>query len=493
MATANTGLKRSLTIDVVKEVNGVVVTGYPKYYYGQLQFIYNGITYPAISNPTFALMTEADYTARLNAFKLYVASLEPGINFATDVVAGFEPTKTDLADCPLDVEAPPQETTTTTTTTVDTTPRRTINVNMTFDAGSGLTDGMSGETVVCGVSFAMGSYVKVKAISTTSLAAYTCIVDMTGVIAKLAGVQLTTTYIYYRYTGDTDWINIMEDKYVVIPVNGTVTVNLEVLVTDRLVTLVCDQWLLTKTVDDATKGLFNTMSCSGMLLPLEVQYGNPVTMCLHDAIPVNPVDTAESLGDCPTEAGCYEISEQLGWGVSSSAACLAVKDVYYGNNSSFALTTTISASPVCLVTLAGYYSNGTIWKYTSDGINFTSEGTCGTVIEGTPVQITHVGTKDMLITGVEFNGIPVTLDSGSFPVSAGQSILAHTHQTGYVLYLINYTGSDYGQNLTITGGGGTGATPSCDDSMAYPMTGIINVVSIGGNGINVLASDGNCI
>ena len=77
---------------------------------------------------------------------------------------------------------------------------------------------------------------------------------------------------------------------------------------------------------------------------------------------------------------CVQISEQLGWSaVSGSDACTQVRDIYYGNDASFAATTKISASNTCLPTLGGYYSNGSIWKYTFDGINFITQGTCGSV------------------------------------------------------------------------------------------------------------------
>ena len=75
---------------------------------------------------------------------------------------------------------------------------------------------------------------------------------------------------------------------------------------------------------------------------------------------------------------CVQISEQLGWSpVSGNDACTQLRDTYFGNNSSFSLTTRISASNSCTVTLGGYYSNGYIWKYTADGMNFISGGTCG--------------------------------------------------------------------------------------------------------------------
>ncbi len=82
-----------------------------------------------------------------------------------------------------------------------------------------------------------------------------------------------------------------------------------------------------------------------------------------------------------TTSNCVQISETLKYSIYSAIdACSQIStSTYYGNNSSFALTTTISASPACLVKLGGWYSNGVIWKYTSDGTNFTLSGTCSSV------------------------------------------------------------------------------------------------------------------
>lgn len=87
---------------------------------------------------------------------------------------------------------------------------------------------------------------------------------------------------------------------------------------------------------------------------------------------------------------CYQITDKLKFGFYTGQTTCSepTTDTYYGNSSNFALTTTISASPYCSVTLGGYYSNGAIWKYTSDGINFTSSGTCiGTTTTTTTTMI----------------------------------------------------------------------------------------------------------
>ena len=71
-----------------------------------------------------------------------------------------------------------------------------------------------------------------------------------------------------------------------------------------------------------------------------------------------------------------QITAPLGWGATINTACSAATGTYYGNNANFALSTTISATSAGLVTLGGYYSDGTNWKYTSDGTNFILGGAC---------------------------------------------------------------------------------------------------------------------
>lgn len=82
-----------------------------------------------------------------------------------------------------------------------------------------------------------------------------------------------------------------------------------------------------------------------------------------------------------TTSGCKQFTEQLGYSnISGADACVQagiLRDTYYGNDSNFALSTTISASPSCLFTVSGWWSNGVIWKYSPDGINLTTQGICG--------------------------------------------------------------------------------------------------------------------
>jgi hypothetical protein len=118
---------------------------------------------------------------------------------------------------------------------------------------------------------------------------------------------------------------------------------------------------------------WNTINGEHIRLVSPVIYGTKAIEVNLSTGKITSVTIFDCSGVTPV---CVQISEQLGWGGTPAMACSAVRDTYYGNSTSFETTTTISASPSCLVTLGGYYSNGTIWKYTSDGVNFISSGTC---------------------------------------------------------------------------------------------------------------------
>ncbi len=95
-------------------------------------------------------------------------------------------------------------------------------------------------------------------------------------------------------------------------------------------------------------------------------------------VPTTIIPTTTVYVPTTTINSCVQISDQLGYSfLNSSDACIQSRDTYFGNNSSFELSTRISANNVCDVTLGGYYSNGVIWKYTSDGMNFITQGICG--------------------------------------------------------------------------------------------------------------------
>jgi len=139
---------------------------------------------------------------------------------------------------------------------------------------------------------------------------------------------------------------------------------------------------------------------------------------------------------------CVQIIELLGWGPTPEIAYSGDGDTYYGNNSSFDLTTTISANNKCTFTLGGYYSNGVIWKYTLDGINFISSGICTVALTTTTTtQIVGLLFVENLssvnnLTNVVVNGTQVTLDNLTFPLVPGQTDTATTPYVGtYDVYV----------------------------------------------------------
>jgi hypothetical protein len=103
---------------------------------------------------------------------------------------------------------------------------------------------------------------------------------------------------------------------------------------------------------------------------------------------VMPTTTQLDVTTTPEPVICLQISEQLGWhGSDPLIACGGnLLASYRGDNTSFELTTKIYGDSECgTPSTTGYYSNGTIWKYTADGINFVLDGICeetGTTEEG---------------------------------------------------------------------------------------------------------------
>ncbi|MDR1370950.1 MAG: hypothetical protein LBJ72_12635 [Dysgonamonadaceae bacterium] len=99
---AYTGMQRSLTVIINKTLAGVQVEGYPRTYYGRNEFAINGVAYPAIDVEKMATMPVENYTTRLNAFELYVESLEPGLDINSDTIPGSEAYKENLTSCPIE-------------------------------------------------------------------------------------------------------------------------------------------------------------------------------------------------------------------------------------------------------------------------------------------------------------------------------------------------------------------------------------------------------
>lgn len=98
---ANTGMQRSLTVEINKTVAGVQTADYPKKYEGKSAFSYNGINYEDIDTQTLATMPMVDYNARLNAFKSHVQAIEQGLDFATDTDPDAEAYRVNLTSCPI--------------------------------------------------------------------------------------------------------------------------------------------------------------------------------------------------------------------------------------------------------------------------------------------------------------------------------------------------------------------------------------------------------
>ena len=86
---------------------------------------------------------------------------------------------------------------------------------------------------------------------------------------------------------------------------------------------------------------------------------------------------------------CVQISESLGYNISSpSLACSASGSVYYGDSSTFTSTTPtiISTNTSCSAATVGWYSNGFYYKYW-DGTSITTASDC----QSLPQVITYSG------------------------------------------------------------------------------------------------------
>lgn len=124
MSYVLSGYKRSLSVSVTKTINGVTQTGYPKTYptvtdVANGYFTYNSVNYSippnGITEDAFAQLTDVEFQELLNAFKLYVMSLESGLNFSTD--ATNSDTVQDEDTCPAGTPVDGTTTTAEATTT----------------------------------------------------------------------------------------------------------------------------------------------------------------------------------------------------------------------------------------------------------------------------------------------------------------------------------------------------------------------------------------
>ena len=84
MAYVNNGTERSLKVTVYKKVGGNYVQGYPKVYDGQKSWGDAG--YPTLTDLEARQLTAAEFSDRLAAFKAYVATQEPGVDFNNDLI-----------------------------------------------------------------------------------------------------------------------------------------------------------------------------------------------------------------------------------------------------------------------------------------------------------------------------------------------------------------------------------------------------------------------
>jgi len=98
MAEITTGKLRSITLRITKKINGNLVGGYPHTYNGKNQFIWDNITYPEITSYQFGRLNDENYTIRLEAFKLYVQSIENGLDIVEDIDPNAPPYKPGTID-----------------------------------------------------------------------------------------------------------------------------------------------------------------------------------------------------------------------------------------------------------------------------------------------------------------------------------------------------------------------------------------------------------
>lgn len=129
MAYVKTGFLRSFSVEVTKKINGIVQAGYPKTYPTAVDvangyFTYSGSQYTIPTANELAMMDSSTYQNLLAMLKLYVVSLEPGLNWETATVI----TAAEYYD-PVACVPGEGTTTTTTTTTSPTTTTTTIPVS----------------------------------------------------------------------------------------------------------------------------------------------------------------------------------------------------------------------------------------------------------------------------------------------------------------------------------------------------------------------------
>jgi hypothetical protein len=98
---AQTGMQRSIKIEVNKTVAGAQIPGYPKVYSGLNEFQSNGVQYPAISGANLASMSSIAYSQRLADFKQYVQNIEQGLDIDATTQPGGEAYRQNFTACPI--------------------------------------------------------------------------------------------------------------------------------------------------------------------------------------------------------------------------------------------------------------------------------------------------------------------------------------------------------------------------------------------------------
>lgn len=95
------------------------------------------------------------------------------------------------------------------------------------------------------------------------------------------------------------------------------------------------------------------------------------------AVTPNPTALSEFYGLSATGGSCVRITNVRFSTTSGTAACSASLSLgTYGADATFANNSSIFSNNTCTNTApAGYYSDGTIWKYWN-GSSFTSNGIC---------------------------------------------------------------------------------------------------------------------
>lgn len=237
MPYINTGIKRSLTIEITKESDGVILLSYPKTYNGQLEFTFNSVIYYTLTDNEFANLSEGDYLIRLDAFKAFVKLLEPSIDFTTDVISGYESSIQDSITCPPPVTTTTTTATTTTTSTTTTaTPPPSLNIIVAYEGVAGITNGLDGIVNVCSQLFTINPYATNYVINTQINYNVPCVLDFTALLTRVNG-NTVSKHTYYRNSNTSPWIDTNDTHlvYVTIP-TGFPVFNIEVLVSAIVLT-----------------------------------------------------------------------------------------------------------------------------------------------------------------------------------------------------------------------------------------------------------------